>query len=210
MSNVSVRLVVADDHPVVIDGLLATLSRVPELHVVGVARSFEDVIDLLSQVTADVAVIDLSGMGGAPLSAIRNVHAAYPYVALVVFSSSIDLARELLDIGVSGYVIKEDMTSQLITAIQTVANGRRFISPTVRDYIERTRLAARELHLSPNEVKVLRLLSEGLANDKVAREMNIDPRTVQNYVTTLRRKLGCEQRTQLVKWYQRVYGPTGE
>lgn len=208
MDTLPVRLVIADDHPVVLDGLLATLSNAPGLKVVGVAQSFEEIVELLSRVTADVAVLDLSGMGGAPLTAIRDVRAAFPYVGLVVFSSSIDLAPELLDIGVDGYVIKEDMTSQLITAIQAVAHGRRFISPTVQDFIERTEAASRDFHLAPNELQILRLLSDGLKTVDIAREMNIDPRTVQNYINIMRRKLGCEQRTQLVIWYQRLYGST--
>jgi DNA-binding NarL/FixJ family response regulator len=76
----------------------------------------------------------------------------------------------------------------------------------VVEYVTQTTMRRLQHHLAPKELNVLKLLAQGLGTIAIAEQLGIDPRSVQNYITALRRKLGCAERTQLVDWYKRMYG----
>jgi DNA-binding NarL/FixJ family response regulator len=204
-----IRVIIADDHPIVREGLQTSLGASPQIHIVGVATRFAEVVALLETVQAHVLVLDLGGMAGAPLTLVARVRREYPHVTIVVFSSSVDLAPELLQAGVRGYVVKEELSAQLLTAIHAARAGQRFLSSVVEEYVTQTTNGRREHQLAPKELNVLKLLAQGLGTSAIAEQLAIDPRSVQNYITTLRRKIGCEERTQLVDWYKRMYGGEG-
>jgi DNA-binding NarL/FixJ family response regulator len=204
-NSVPIRVIIADDHPIVRDGIQAILAGDPQTHVVGVATSFDDVLVLLTNVSADVLVLDLRGMGSGPLSLVTRLQHMHPDLAIVVFSSSIELAPELLQAGVRGYVIKDDLSEYLRTAIHAAALDQRFLSPLAQDYVLRTMTQRQPRQLTSQEVHVLRLLAEGLGTVQIAEQIGIDPRSVQNHITALRRKLGCRERTQLVAWYRYTF-----
>jgi len=201
-----IRVIIADDHPVVREGLQAILGVDRQVNIVGIAINFAEVRNLLRSVATDVLVLDLGGMGGAALTLVTRIQREYPDVAIVAFSSSVDLAPELLQAGVCGYVVKEELSGQLLTAIHAARAGQRFLSPVVEEYITQTTDRGLQHHLAPKELNVLKLLVQGLGTTAIAEQLGIDPRSVQNYITTLRRKLGCAERTQLVDWYKRMYG----
>ncbi|MEM8533458.1 MAG: response regulator transcription factor [Chloroflexota bacterium] len=205
MSIPDIRVIIADDHPVVCDGLEATLNSSPYITVTGIAANFIEVLTLLETVHSDVLVLDICGMGGAPLTLVTRIRREYPDLAIVVFSSSIDLAPELLQMGVYGYVIKEELSMQLIDAVCAAYARQPYLSPTVEEHLLRTDALHRQYALAPQELKVLQLLSSGLGTSAIAEELSIDPRSAQNYITTLRRKTGCRERTQLVEWYRQIY-----
>jgi DNA-binding NarL/FixJ family response regulator len=206
MTNHPIHVIIADDHPVVLDGLAALLNAAPEIAVVGIARSFSILLDLLDRVAADVLILDLSGMGGSPLTVVSRIQRDYPRLKVIIFSSSVDLAPELLQAGVVGYIPKEDFTNQLITAIYAVSSGQQYLSPAVSDYLAQTTQAHKQHRLAPKELSVLKLLSHGYSTAESAAQLQIDQRSVQNYITVLRRKIGCHERTQLADWYRRVFG----
>jgi DNA-binding NarL/FixJ family response regulator len=136
---------------------------------------------------------------------VTRIQREYPHLTIVAFSSSVDLAPELLQVGVRGYVVKEELSAELLTAIQMARAGQRFLSPVVEEYVTQTMNHRLQHHLAPKELNVLKLLAQGLGTVAIAEQLGIDPRSAQNYVTTLRRKTGCEERTQLVDWYKRMY-----
>lgn len=204
-----IRIMIADDHPIVREGLQTSLGASPHVQIVGVATSFVEVVNLLATVQAQVLILDLGGMAGAPLTLVTRVRREFPGVAIVVFSSSVDLAPELLQAGVRGYVVKEELSAQLIDAIHAARAGQRFLSPVVEEYVMAATNGRREHQLAPKELQVLKLLAQGLGTIVIAEQLGIDPRSVQNYITTLRRKIGCGERIQLVDWYNRMYGGEG-
>lgn len=202
----SFRVMIADDHPIVRHGLQAVLESSPLIELIAVATSFRDVLDQLrhhdpSWITT--LVLDLSGMHGSPIAFVETLHRTYPQIALIVFSSLIDFAPELLDRGVHGYISKEELTTHLIDAIMA-GRSTPFISPIVQAYLDRA--TSTERKLTPTELSVLKMLDQGLTTTALADQLGVDPRTAQNYITSLRRKLNCQQRTQLVAWYQQMYG----
>lgn len=200
-----IRVIIADDHPIVRAGLEAILAADRQVQIVGVATDFEEVLTLLARTPADVLVLDLSGMGGAPLTFVTRLQREHPSMEIVAFSSSVDLAPELMRLGVRGYVVKEDLIGELLTAIHAAHAGQRFLSPVVEGYVAQTTVQRLQHHLAPQELNVLKLLAQGMGTMAIASQLGIDARTVQNYITGLRRKLGCAERTQLVDWYKRMY-----
>lgn len=201
-----IRVIIADDHPVVREGLRGALRESALLTVVGVVTSFDEVLEKLSMTPADVLVLDLSGMQGAPLTVISRIRRAHPSVAIVIFSSTVDLAPELLEAGALGYVAKEELVQQLISAVRAAHRGERFLSPAAAEYIERATVQQGEQRVTKKELVVLKLLAQGLSTTEIATQLGIDPRTAQNYITAARRKLGISERTQLAEWYRRIYG----
>jgi DNA-binding NarL/FixJ family response regulator len=206
MPSESIRVVIADDHPIVLDGLTMILAAASAIQLVGVARSFNEMISLLDSVSTDLLVLDLGGMGGSPLIFVNRMQRVYPNIRIIVFSSSVDLAPELVQAGVRGYITKEDLSEQLVAAIQAVRSGQSYFSQVVQDYLLQATTLHKQHHISPKELSVLKLLAQGLGTIAIAEQLGIDPRSVQNHITTLRRKLGCAERTQLVDWYRRMYG----
>ena len=206
MPSESIRVVIADDHPIVLDGLTMILAAASAIQLVGVARSFNEMISLLDSVSTDLLVLDLGGMGGSPLIFVNRMQRVYPNIRIIVFSSSVDLAPELVQAGVRGYITKEELSEQLVAAIQAVRSGQRYFSQVVQDYLLQATTLHKQHHISPKELSVLKLLAQGLGTIAIAEQLGIDPRSVQNHITTLRRKLGCAERTQLVDWYRRMYG----
>jgi DNA-binding NarL/FixJ family response regulator len=205
-----IRVIIADDHPVVLEGLATVLNATVGLTIVGLAQSFPMLLDLLDRVTTDILILDLSGMGSSPLTIVNRIGREHPTVKIIVFSSSVDLAPELVQAGVVGYLSKEAFTNQLVTAIHAVWAGQTYLSPAVADYLAHTTQMHKQHRLAPKELTVLKLLTLGLSTADIAAQLQIDPRSVQNYITVLRRKTGCQERTQLVDWYRRVFGPQAD
>jgi DNA-binding NarL/FixJ family response regulator len=208
--STSIKVLIADDHAIVREGLRAIIGPNRDLEIVGMVTSFEGVLEQLNTTQVDVLVLDLGGMGGAPLTFVTRLQREYPHVSIVVFSSSVDLAPELLQAGISGYVVKEELSSQLIQAIKAVAANQRFLSPLVNDYMMRAEASNQKNTLTPQELNVLKHLAQGFGTSDIAEHLEIDPRVVYNYLSTLRRKTGCTERIQLAEWYKRMYGLEGE
>lgn len=196
------RVLIADDHPIIFNGLRAMPLEQHGLVIVGTAHSIAEVTAILRQTAIDVLILDLSGMGGSPLALVSQLRQEHPELRIIVFSSSIDLAPELLRRGVAGYVAKEERIDELIAAM-TATNDEPYLSPIVREYLAQTQS---KQPISPRELLTLKLIARGLNTIAIAEQMDVHPSTVQNHITALRRKTGCSQRTQLADYYRRGYG----
>lgn len=205
MSEPTIRILIADDHPIVHRGLDGLLFADPRITLVGTASGFTQLLEQLASAPIDVVILDLNGMGAGPLSMVRELRAQYPQVQLLIFSSSLALAPELLAAGALGYVVKEELLDHLPAAIHAVAAGQPYCSPLVHDYFERAAFLHRLRPLAPQELLVLKLLAQGLTTTQIATSLQIDPRSAQNYISALHRKTGCEGRAQLVIWYRQRY-----
>ncbi len=207
MTTKPIRVVVADDHPMLRRGLQASLDTSPLVETVGVVGSFSDLLTCLRETPTDVIVLDLGGMGTAPITMVTRLLREYPNIGCVIFSSSAALAPEMLQLGVQGYVVKEELEEHLVSAISAAHRRGRYLSPIVKRYVERSHNLRSEHSLTPQELNVVRLMTTGLSTLATAEELAVDPRTVQNHIMSARRKTGCDERTQLIAWYLRMYGP---
>lgn len=204
MRNRRIRVIIADDHPVVLDGMRSCLATELDIQVIGAVQSFTALLDLLDTIVADVVVLDLLGMGAGPITMVNRLQRDYPRLAIVIFSSVVDLAVDLLRMGVRGYIAKEDMSRQLVAAVLAASQGETVVSQEIANQLEWAKQAREGVQLSPREHQVLRLVAQGLRTEAIANQIGIDPRTVHNYMTILRRKTNCASRDELIDWYRRT------
>jgi DNA-binding NarL/FixJ family response regulator len=169
------------------------------------AKSFAELVSHLTTTQVDVVLLDLNNMGVSPLVMVHELRARFPDVQIVIFSSALALAPELIAAGALGYVVKEEMLSHLHAAIIAAAAGQPYYSPLVQNTLDRTARVGRAAPFAPQEEIVLKLVGRSWTTKEMAAYLQIDGRTTQNYVTTLLRKTGCENRNQLAAWYWRHY-----
>jgi DNA-binding NarL/FixJ family response regulator len=205
MDASTIQVVIADDHPVIHHGIEGILFAERRIAVMGIAKTFADLLNQLATKPAHVVILDLNHMGAGPLSMVRTLRERFPQTQLLVFSSSIALSPELLAAGARGYVVKEELLTHLPPAILAVAAGQVYLSPLVQEHQERASYVQGQIALLPQELRVLKLVAEGMTTRAMAHNLNIDSRTTQNYITSLYQKTGCETRAQLAIWYRQRF-----
>lgn len=201
------RIVLADDHQVVREGLRLLLEAQPDLSVVGEAADGLQAVDLVDSLKPDVLVVDLimPGLGG--LDVAREVKRRSPRTHVVILSmhSSDSFVLQALRNGAAAYVLKDSSATELVQAIHTVLAGRRYLSPPLSQkaidvYVDRAERAEVDLYdtLTTREREVLHLAAEGLGNPAIGERLGISPRTAETHRTHLMEKLGLLNRTDLV------------
>lgn len=198
-----IRLLVVDDHPIVLEGLVTVLQDEPDFEVAGAASSGEEAIALAQLVAPDVIVLDLElgGPGGA--AAIPELIRAGSGVRVLVFTaySTDEQVLGALHAGARGYLLKGAGKAEIAAAIRAVHAGAAHLDPRVAPRILARcggAHAASGPHLSPREREVLRFVGEGCANKQIARALGIAERTVKFHVTSILKKLEAGNRAQAV------------
>src|ERR1700709_933556 len=201
----STRLVIADDHPLFRGALRQAVAGVVASARIDEAGSFEDLTALLEQDSqVDLILLDLTMPGISGFSGLIYLRAQYPAVPVVVVSASDDIGtiRRSLDFGASGFIPKRYGVETLRDAILKVMDGEIWMPPdtdlTAASDPEMTRLRDRLITLTPQQVRVLMMLSEGLLNKQIAYELGVSEATIKAHVSAILQKLGVESRPQAV------------
>ncbi len=198
MSAISVVLV--DDHRVVTRSLKAWLESFPDVRVVGIAVSGEELLQRLDEWKPDVILQDLLMPGGIDgIETTRRILLAAPSARVIALTASVDEARMMgvLRAGAVGYIRKDAEPETLLAAVRTVAAGRTYIDPSVGKQILMQPAGMHE-ELTPREADVLRQLALGLSNKEIAAALSVGEETVKSHVGSLFGKLGVENRAQAV------------
>jgi two-component system, NarL family, response regulator LiaR len=201
MTEKPLRILIADDHAIVREGLEAILSVQPDLALVGIATNGLEAVALAAQLEPDVILIDLVMPKMDGLAAIQAIRAANPQACILVLTSFADDERVFpaIKAGALGYLLKDTLPQDLLKAIHEVAHGQVSLHPEI------TRRMLREINqpaehllngLTEREQETLRLIAEGLSNQEIAAKMGIHETTVAKYVSALLGKLGLASRTQ--------------
>jgi len=199
----NVRVLIADDHPVVRAGVLALVNDVGHLHSAGEVERIDDVIDLVREVRPDVVVLDLHFGRRSALSLIEDIARDFPECAVLVFSMSTDVAtvREAYRRGARGFVVKTRSPSELLEAIENVSAGGTYTSPELGRMLADARGSSDDVALSdltPRQREVFRCCAEGLTMSEVADRLQISPRTVEVHRAQMMRRLNVSNQTELV------------
>jgi len=197
-----VTILVADDHPVVRQGLRTFLATQEDLDVVGEAATCVEAAERAAELRPDVVLLDLVMPGGDGIEAARKIRDASPRSKVIVLTSYPDDATVLpaLEAGAAGYLLKDVEPRELADGVRRVHRGESLLHPAVAPRVIREAVgpgtaSAREA-LTPRELDVLRLLARGLPNKLIARELGIAERTVKTHVSSILAKLDVTDRTQ--------------
>lgn len=196
-----IRLLVVDDHPIVREGLVASLEDDPEFEVVGAAASAEDALRMVSSARPDVILLDLELPGVGGLDAIPMLTAAHPASRILILTAYDTDERVLgaIRAGARGYLLKGAALEEIARAIRTVHAGQSYLEPRIASkVIAQLRPGPRPTALSDRERAVLRLVAGGRSNKQIARALGITERTVKFHVTSILNKLGADNRAQAV------------
>lgn len=199
------RILIADDHLVVREGLRAMLARIPEAEVVGEADNGQSAYELALNLSPDLVILDLSMPVLDGLESTRKILAERPKTRILGLSMHTEMAfvKGFLEAGAHGYLLKSGIAEELSLAILQVLRGDTYISSRLYEPLTaapparpvESSLAA----LSPRELQVLRFLAEGRRTKEIASELNISPRTVEVYRAQISKKLGLDSIVDLVK-----------
>ncbi len=205
----SLRVLLADDHRIVREGLAALIGREPDIEVVGTASDGREAVRLAREAAPDVVLMDVAMPGMSGVEATRQIVAELPAVRVLCLSMHVErkFVSAVLEAGAAGYLLKDCAHEELVEAIRQVTAGRAYLSPSVAatvvdDYAARLsgETAPDASPLSGREREVLQLLAEGRSTREVAERLHLSPKTVGSHRERIMRKLGIDSIAGLTKY----------
>lgn len=199
------RILLADDHALMREGLKQLFALVGGIQVAGEAATGAQVFDILRQTPVDLVLLDMSmpGVSGATLiHHIRSQNDA-PNILVLSMHNEVEIARRALDAGASGYLTKDSDPQTLISAIHKVAAGGRFVEPSLAEQMLfdlGPRVRPPHESLSQREFEVFQLLVRGLGINEIANKLVISNKTVSTHKARLMEKMRCENTAQLIRY----------
>jgi len=201
-----IRIVVADDHPIVREGLKQLLSAAGDLAVVGEAQNGQEVLDRVRALAFDVLLLDMSMPGKSGIELIKQVHAEKPKLRILVLSMHEEqqYAVRAIKAGAAGYLTKESAAAQLVSAIRKVAGGGAFITESVAQQLALGAMPQTESPphsaLSDREFQVFRELVSGKAVSDIAAQLNLSVKTVSTHKARIMQKMNMSNAAELIRY----------
>jgi len=205
-----IRVLLADDQPVVRMGLRAMLGLYPQIDIVGEAASGKDAVLETARLKPDVILLDVRMSDGPSFEACRRIVALNLGIHIVFLTSFADdeVVFEAISAGAEGFLVKDILPEELVNALTQVVQGRSILSPAVTSRIMGRIKAGNEKQvpagidmLSAQEKRVLAMVAEGKTNKEIGAAMGLSPKTVKNYLSNLMDKLALTRRSQAAAFY---------
>jgi len=195
-----IRVILADDHPVVRSGIKAELDGAEGIEVVGEASSGDEALRLVGELRPDVLVLDVVMPGLDGVEVARLLRERHPELRILALSAYEDNAYVfgLLSAGAAGYVLKEEALDTIVEAIRAASRGETWLSKRVEEKVVRRAIGEEEVLLTEKELEVLMLMAKGWTNARIAVELKVSERTVGFHVENILGKLGVSSRTEAV------------
>jgi two-component system nitrate/nitrite response regulator NarL len=191
-----IKVLLADDHPVVRRGIASCLGRFPHLQIVGEAADGQEAMRKITELSPDVVLMDIDMPHLDGLAVTERLRKEKPQVKVLVLSmhSQTDFVMRILQSGARGYVLKDAPTEDLLQAIETVHGGETFFSPDVarmalKQFVRGMGEGGSAAQLTPREREVLTQIAEGMSNKEVANFLGVGVRTVETHRERIMRKL---------------------
>ena len=203
------RILLAEDHETIRDGLKLLVGSQPDMEVVGEADNGRVAVQLAQQLLPDVAVMDVSMPELNGLQATKRLKQQCPRVKVLALTRHTDAGylQQLLQAGASGYVLKQSKSVELLRAIRAVAAGQTYLDPAITEKViggiiggRGARGASAETNLTDREAEVLRLIALGYINKEVAALLSLSVKTVEAHKARGMEKLGMKSRVDLVRY----------
>lgn len=204
-----IQLLIADDHPIVRDGLRHSIEENANFKVIAQASDGEASLAFIQQLQPDIAVLDINMPKLDGFEVARRV-ASLGLKTRIIFLTlhkDEDFFRAAVDLGIKGYLLKESVTEEILAGLQAVAEGRLYVSPSLATYlIERqtdpipSQAESLMARLTATERRILKLISSGKSSKEIGAELSIHHRTVENHRTNICRKLGLEGTNALLRF----------
>ena len=201
-----IRLVIADDHTIVREGLKQLLSAADDLQVIAEACDGQEVLQRVRELDFDVLLLDLSMPGRNGMELIKQVHVEKPKLRVLVLTMHEEqqYAVRAIKSGASGYLTKESASAQLLTAIRKVAGGGAFISAEVAEQLARGAMPQADgpVHttLSDREYQVFQLIVAGIPVGEIAAQLNLSVKTVSTHKARLMQKMNMSSQADLIRY----------
>jgi DNA-binding NarL/FixJ family response regulator len=198
--NKPVRLLIADDHPIVRASFEGMLAEKPDLEVVGEAGNGEEAVRLADQLRPDVVLMDLRMPEVDGVEAIGRIKEDHPHVHILVlttYDSDADILRAI-EAGATGYLLKDTPREELFRAIRAAARGEPVLAPSVTARLMQRAKTPSQAALSGREIEVLELVARGKSNRELARDLHLSEATVKSHLIHIFDKLGVTDRTAAV------------
>jgi DNA-binding NarL/FixJ family response regulator len=195
-----IKVLIADDHPVVRDGLRAMLATQPDMELVGEAATGTEAVARARAMRPDVVLMDLQMPqldGPGAIAILRDSEPGVHVLVLSTFASDADITRAI-NAGATGYLLKDAPREQLFSAIRSAARGESALSPSVATRVLGRMRAPAEEALSPRELEILQAVARGLSNKDIGRALHISQATVKTHLLRIFAKLGVDDRTAAV------------
>ncbi len=199
-ADARVRLVIADDHPAIIDAVARFVADEDDIELVGRAVDGNEALRLIREREPTVALLDIRMPHLGGIEVLQELSEAEPGPAVILYTGYPErsLLLEALDAGARAFLLKESPLSDLVRAIRIVASGGTFIDPALSGLLAGRDVAGRLASLTKREREVLRLLADGMRNEQVGKALSISPLTVRTHVKHAMDKLEADTRTQAV------------
>lgn len=212
----TIRIMVADDHPIYRDGVVTSLEETGEFRVVGIASSAEEAVRLAAQKNPDIALLDLSMPGGG-LNALKAIATAgsAKYLAMLTVSEDDGNVTEALRIGAIAYILKGVSANELRKVLKCVAQGEAHVSPslaakvlTLMSQADQRDSALPLDDLTKREEDILKLVAKGLSNKEVANALGLQEKTIKHYMTIIMSKIHARNRVEATIIANEAWGRT--
>ena len=211
MKSKTLRLLLVDDHQVVLLGLQALFSSVQDFEIVGTARNAAQAMAEFARLLPDVVLLDVRLPDRSGFEVCREMKRTVPGARVVILTSHADdeIVLKAITAGADGYLLKEIDTAHLITSIQKVGAGESILDPAISKSVmellrsgrSSNRPADRFEQLSPQERRILEQVSKGKTNKEIAMEMSLSDKTVKNYFSNILEKLQMSRRSQAAAFF---------
>jgi RNA polymerase sigma factor (sigma-70 family) len=206
----TITIFLADDHPLILQGLQLLLDNQPDLKVIGQASNGRDLVREVVKQKPDVVIMDITMPELNGIEATRQLQEQCPRCRVIILSmhGTARLVTQSLEAGASAYLVKGSANNEVIEAVRAVMQGRRYLSQKIADLVP-DQPAARSsaeklqdpiLRLSPREREVLQLVVEGYTNAKIAEELNLSPKSIATYRSRIMQKLNLPDLSSLIRF----------
>lgn len=198
-----IRILIADDHQVLLDGFVAILEKVEDIEIVATAANGIQVLDHLKETAVDVTLLDINMPILNGVETCKKISSNYPEVKVIALSmhKKQSFIKRMIQYGAVGYILKDDPASNIIDGIRSVMEGGKYFSPRIMDLVltNNTRQSSSPGEITAREIEVLHLISEGLTNQEIASKLFLSHHTTESHRRNLLDKLDARNTADLVR-----------